>query len=84
MIVIATGDAMTLTAEQRQAIDRGESVSLVVDGISCVVIRSDVFQRVYRDGGDWTHGELRQALAKSTAENGWDEPGMDAYDALVP
>jgi hypothetical protein len=75
---------MTLTSEQRQAIDRGESVSLVVDGISCVVIRSDVFQSAYRDGGDWTHGELRQALAKSAGENGWDDPGMDAYDALVP
>ena len=32
------------------------------------------------DGSDWTVGDLRAQLARSAAANGWDEPGMDAYD----
>ncbi len=32
------------------------------------------------DDSEWTEGELRLQLARSAKENGWDEPGMEAYD----
>ena len=75
---------MNLTDDQRQAIGNGQTVPVLIDGLPCVVIRSDVFERVYHDTGDWSHDELRQALARASSENGWDEPDMDAYDRLVP
>ena len=49
--------------------------------VECVVLRSDIFDRVSKIiGEDWTHDEMRMALARSSAENGWDEPEMAAYD----
>ena len=42
---------------------------------------SDVFDRVRNIlGDDWSHDDMRKALARSSKENGWDEPGMEAYD----
>lgn len=32
------------------------------------------------DDSEWTEAELRNLLARSAKENGWDEAGMDAYD----
>jgi hypothetical protein len=32
------------------------------------------------DDSEWTEDELRLQLARSAKENGWAEPGMDAYD----
>lgn len=72
---------MTLTKEQRAAIEGAGNVQLVVDGIECVLIRSDVYDRIRGVlGDDWSHEEMLLALARSSKENGWDEPGMEAYD----
>lgn len=34
-------------------------------------------------GDDWTHEEMLMALARGSKENGWDEPGMEAYDEIA-
>jgi hypothetical protein len=42
-----------------------------------------VYDRVCRllyDDAELTHDELRQQLARSAKENGWNEPGMEDYD----
>lgn len=72
---------MTLIKEQRAAIEAAGNVPITADGINCVLVRSDVFARM-QDllSGDWTHDEMRVALARSSQENGWDEPGMENYD----
>lgn len=72
---------MTLTSDQRAAIETNGSVPLSVDGLDCVLVRSDIFDRVRGLlGDDWTHDDLLMLLARSSQENGWDEPGMEVYD----
>ena len=76
-----------LTEEQSQAIKEATGVPAVaVDrrtNTPYVLLRQDVYERlkglIYDDllARD---EELRNLLARSTAANGWDEPGMDAYD----
>lgn len=39
---------MTLTNEQRTALENGESIPLVVDGTPCVLLRRDVYEEVRR------------------------------------
>lgn len=41
---------MTLTAEQRQAIQRGEAVSVTIDGNRCVIVREETLQDVQEAG----------------------------------
>lgn len=71
--------------EQRQQLDSGKAVD-VVDPKTAehyVVLRKEVYEKVCRllvDDSDWSAGELRLQLARSTKENGWDEPGMEDYD----
>ncbi len=72
---------MTLTKEQHSVIANNGNLPITVDGVACVLLRSDVFDRLSGLlGEDWTHDEMRRALARSAGENGWDEPGMEAYD----
>jgi hypothetical protein len=74
-----------LTPEQRQQLDAGRAVD-VTDPETAqpyVVLRKDVFDRVQRllyDDSEVTQDELRLMLARSAEANGWNEPGMDAYD----
>jgi len=70
---------MTLTAEQLDAAAHGKSVRFSEDGVEFVVVRSEVFDRVSALL-DSDHQELRLMLARSSEANGWDEPGMEAYD----
>lgn len=71
---------MTLTAEQLFAAAKGQSVRFSEDGVEFVIIRSEVFDKV---SGllETDHEELRTMLARSSEANGWDEPGMEAYDS---
>ncbi len=74
---------MNLTHAQHEALVNCGNVRLTVDGIDCVVLRSDIFERVSRIiGEDWTHEEMRIALARSSEGNGWDEPEMAIYDEI--
>ncbi len=74
-----------LTEEQRQRLGSGKAVD-VTDSQTAetyVVLRKDVYERVRHllyDDSEWTDDELRIQLARSARENGWEEPGMEAYD----
>ena len=37
--------SMTLSAQQLQAIEHGETIALTIEGTHCVVLRQDVYQR---------------------------------------
>jgi hypothetical protein len=74
-----------LTEEQRQQLESGQAVDVSDPKTTqnFVILRKDVYERVRHllfDDSDWTNDELRLMLARSAKENGWDEPGMDAYD----
>jgi hypothetical protein len=74
-----------LTDEQRQLLESGKAVEIAdpQNAQRYVVLRKDVYERVQRllyDDSEWTEDELRLQLARSAKENGWEEPGMDAYD----
>ncbi len=74
-----------LTEQQRKALDEGRAVAVTdpETGTPYVVLRQDTYERVrglLYDGGEATADELRAMLAVSAEANGWDEPGMEAYD----
>jgi hypothetical protein len=71
---------MTLTAEQLLAVATGQSVRFSLNGVEFVIIRSDDFDKV-KAFLEPDHQELRMMLARSSEGNGWDEPGMEAYDS---
>lgn len=74
---------MNLTREQHEALVSCGNVRMTVDGIDSVVLLSDIFERVSRIiGEDWTHEEMRMALARSSEGNGWDEPEMAIYGEI--
>jgi hypothetical protein len=74
-----------ITQELRHQLDSGKAVDVAdpeTDRVY-VLMRKDIYDRVRRllyDDSDWTEEELRLQLARSAKENGWDEPGMEAYD----
>jgi hypothetical protein len=70
-------DPMTLTDEQIRAAENGQNVRFSQNGIEFVVIRSEVLKALLEPD----HQELRTILALSSEGNGWDEPGMEAYDS---
>jgi hypothetical protein len=74
-----------LTEEQRQQLESGKAVDVSDPSTAqhYVLLRKDVYERVCHllyDDSEWTQEELRLMLARSAKENGWEEPGMDAYD----
>jgi hypothetical protein len=69
---------MNLTADQEQALHRGQPVRVTVAGADCVLVRKDVFERAGElDYGPWTPEEM-DLLAAETADrlagDGFDEP----------
>jgi hypothetical protein len=74
-----------LTEEQRQRLGDGQAVD-VTDPQTAeryVVLRKDVYERfrhLLYDDSEWTEDELRLQLARAAQANGWEEPGMEAYD----
>jgi hypothetical protein len=74
-----------ISDEQRQRLESGKAVDVVdPQTAQCyVVVKKDIYDRVCRllcDDSEWSEEELRVQLARSFKDNGWDEPGMDAYD----
>jgi len=74
-----------LTSEQRQHLQGGQAVEVIDQETAStyVILPKEVYDRVRRllyDDSEWTEEDLRQMLARSSQENGWDEPGMEAYD----
>jgi len=70
---------MTPSPEQLAAAQQGQDIRFAMDGVELVIVRSDIYD-AYKSQSDADHQELRQRLALSSAANGWDEPGMEAYD----
>jgi hypothetical protein len=70
---------MTLTAEQLHAAATGQIVRFSMNGVELVMVRAEVFDKM-KGPVDPDHEELRMLLARSSEGNGWDEPGMEAYD----
>jgi hypothetical protein len=73
-----------ITDDQRRQLESGKAVD-VTDPQTAeryVVMKKEVYdrQRTAYDAADWTDDELRIQLARSARDNGWDDPGMDAYD----
>lgn len=74
-----------LTAEQRQQLESGKVVEVVdpQTAQAFVLLRKELYERMrclLYDDSEWTEDELRLLLAHSAKANGWNEPGMDAYD----
>ena len=73
---------MHVSAGQRQALERGEAVMTLVEGIECVVLRRDVYERIksllevrseidVREFYPLIHDAMRQDDAN--------DPWLDAY-----
>jgi hypothetical protein len=72
---------MTFTSQQRQAVDTTGSVPMTIDGVDCVIVRADVFEKVRTAISDeLNHDELRQMLARSAQGSDWLDEAMDIYD----
>jgi hypothetical protein len=72
---------MTFTNEQRSAVQTIGTVPMNIDGIECVVVRADVFEKVQNVLSDGlSHDDLRAMLARSTPGSDWLDPAMDIYD----
>jgi hypothetical protein len=74
-----------LTDQQRQQLNTGNAVALTDPHTSqsYVILRKDIYDRIQHllfDDSDWTEEELRLQLGRSAQDNGWNEPGMEAYD----
>lgn len=69
---------MTLTAEQKAAIDDGKAIPVVIDGARCIVVLQDVYERYKRVLGD----EMDPEEAYPAVLEAWDSAGSprDAED----
>ena len=72
---------MTLTTEQRTALEEGQPVHIVdpETQLECVVIRADVFDRVKALLPDIDPREAYAAVDEVMRE-GWESPQMAEYD----
>jgi hypothetical protein len=62
-------DDMNLTFDQRKSLDRGDPVPIEENGLQCVLVRADVFERISSlASGEWTPEEMRR-LALRTWED---------------
>jgi hypothetical protein len=75
-----------LTETQRQALAAEPQPCRVIDPETrqtYVLLPAEFYERLKAllyDDSEWTEDDLRLLLARSAEANGWDEPGMDAYD----
>lgn len=68
---------MTLTLEQRNAVQMGQPVTIEIDGRPCVIILKDVFEKT-RKVIDFS--EMPPEEAYDAIEAAWGEdPGLEAY-----
>jgi hypothetical protein len=67
---------LELSAEQIQAVENGEAVSVIVQRTPCVLIRADIYERAK------AILEITEAypLLDETFREGWEAPGMADYD----
>jgi hypothetical protein len=78
-------ERMNLTADQKQAIARGETVRLVDPDteVECVVVRADVYERVKSlvyDDSPLSEEERLFAIREAGKRAGWDDSELDVYE----
>jgi hypothetical protein len=74
-----------LTDDQRRQLESGQAVDVTEPQTAqaYVLLPKQVYERLRNlvyDDSEWTAEEMQQLLARSAETNGWNEPGMDAYD----
>jgi hypothetical protein len=78
-----------LTQEQRTLLEQGPGPVRAVDPTTraeYVLVRAELYERLrslLSDEQDWARDAYPAAL-EVFAREGWDDPRMDAYDALDP
>jgi hypothetical protein len=76
---------MDFTEEQRQAVQTGAAVVVLLDQTECVLMRKDVFDRIRAIGDEpLSLDEQRYLLREIGNMAGWNDPEMDVYDELDP
>jgi hypothetical protein len=72
---------MTFTNEQRRAVEASGTVPMTIDGIECVVLRADVYDRVKRTLA-YDDSEMEPEKAYPAVLEAWDSEGspQDAED----
>ncbi|MDH3717996.1 MAG: hypothetical protein OES79_07725 [Planctomycetota bacterium] len=70
---------MELSQEQLETLDKGQPVSLVVDGRSCVLLSNQTYARVRELIEDWDPSTMKRHMAELMADD-WNDPAMNVYD----
>jgi hypothetical protein len=70
---------MNLTPEEIRTLDKGEPVSLMVEGRKCVLLTSDAYEQAQALIDDWAPSTMRRHMAEMMAED-WNDPTMSACD----
>ena len=72
---------MTFTKEQRRAVETNGMVPITIDGIDCVVVRADLYDRA-KGTIEYDDSEMEPEKAYPTVLEAWDSQGspQDAED----
>jgi hypothetical protein len=67
---------MELSTDQMRALENGEAVPVTINHTSCIILRTDVYERVQA----LLDMEASYPLIDETFREGWEAPGMADYD----
>ena len=67
---------MELSTDQIRALENGEAVSVTINHTRCVILRTDIYERVQA----LLDIEDAYPLIDETFREGWEVPGMGDYD----
>jgi hypothetical protein len=67
---------MELSTEQIRALENGEAVPITIEHTRCVLLRTDIYERVQA----LLDIEATYSLIDETFREGWEAPGMADYD----
>jgi hypothetical protein len=70
---------MHLSPEQLMAIDKGQPVTLSVDGRNCVLLPGNVYDQLREAADEWHPALLQPTMARMMADD-WSDPAMSVYD----
>ena len=67
---------MELSTAQRRALENGEAVPVTINHTRCIILRTDVYERVQA----LLDMEAAYPLIDETFREGWEAPGMADYE----
>jgi hypothetical protein len=67
---------MELSTDQIRALENGEAVSITINHTECVILRTDIYERVQA----LLDIEDAYPLIDETFREGWEAPGTSDYD----